>query len=254
MRPATGFPEGVHREFAPIRPGHFWFENRRAVIVRAVAALPRTDGGAAIEVGCGDGFVLSRLPGRRWVGIDRTLGDARAVHRTFGIAAAVGSGLALPVAGGIDLVAALDVLEHLEDDAGALRAWRSVLGREGRLVLTVPAGPELWSRRDEFAGHVRRYTRENLRAVVEAAGLEVEALRPLFRVLWPAAWLASRLGSRTPVTDAASEYSVSRPVNAVLGFLAGLEERLMGDSGHGRGTSWLLVARRATARAGFPAS
>ena len=53
----------------------------------------------------------------------------------------------------------LDVLEHIEDDAGALAAARDALAPGGRLLLTVPAMPCLWSRHDEANCHFRRYTR-----------------------------------------------------------------------------------------------
>lgn len=245
MSRETRFPRGVHHDFAPIRPGHFWFETRREIIVREIGALPRHGSGLGLEIGCGDGFVLSRLPGRRWIGVEQSMEDARTVNHVHGNAAVVASGVALPLRTRFDVVAALDVLEHLADDVGALRAWRAALAPEGRLVVTVPAGPELWSRRDDFAGHVRRYTRPGLRRAVEAAGFEVESLRPLFRSLWPAAWIGARLQSRGAVTDAAREYSVAATANALLRTTLRLEERLFGRSERGRGTSWLLMARPA---------
>ena len=239
----AGFPADVHADFAPIRPGHFWFETRREIIANVITNLPH-ENCRSIEVGCGDGFVLSRLPGRGWIGVEQSLRDAMTVCRAHGIAAVVGSGLALPVRDGFDVVAALDVLEHIENDVAALGVWRAALAPGGSLVVTVPAGPELWSRLDEFAGHVRRYTRSGLRRVVEAAGLEIESLRPLFRSLWPIAWLSSRIRPNGAVTDAAREYSVARPVNVLLRAILRLEERLLGSSERGRGTSWLVVARR----------
>ena len=243
MNRETQFPRGVHHDFAPIRPGHFWFETRREIIVREIGALSRHGSGFGLEIGCGDGFVLSRLPGRNWIGVEQSMEDAWTVSHVHGKVAVVGSGVALPVRTRFDVVAALDVLEHLADDVGALRVWRGALAPDGRLVVTVPAGPELWSRRDDFAGHVRRYTRSGLRQAVEAAGFEVESLRPLFRSLWPAAWIGARFGSRGAVTDSAREYSVAGPANALLRMTLRLEERLLGRSKRGRGTSWLLTAR-----------
>jgi SAM-dependent methyltransferase len=79
----------------------------------------------------------------------------------------------LPFDGGcFDAVVLGEVLEHIEDDAAALReAWR-VLVPNGVLALSVPRNPAWFSKSDEWAGHFRRYTRERLVKVVEAAGFE----------------------------------------------------------------------------------
>lgn len=76
--------------------------------------------------------------------------------------------------GHFPLVMAFEVLEHIEDDAGALAQWASWLAPGGHLLLSVPAHQKRWNARDVWAGHVKRYERAQLRAVVEAAGLQVE--------------------------------------------------------------------------------
>ena len=85
--------------------------------------------------------------------------------------------LAVPVAetGRYSAVVAINVLEHIEDDAAALRALAG-LAPGGRVILLVPAFPLLYSRFDRQVGHVRRYRRAALRAVLEAACLEVQRL------------------------------------------------------------------------------
>jgi SAM-dependent methyltransferase len=75
-----------------------------------------------------------------------------------------------------DTVFLSNVLEHIEDDAQAVRHFRSVLPPHGRLVLLVPALPALFGSLDEAVGHHRRYTAETLRAVIENNGFEVERL------------------------------------------------------------------------------
>ncbi len=89
------------------------------------------------------------------------------------------------------LVLCQNVLEHIEDDHAAAAAMASALSPGGHLVILVPAHPRLYGALDSAYGHHRRYTRERLREVVEAAGLEVEDLYS-FNLLGVAGWLAKR--------------------------------------------------------------
>ncbi len=95
-----------------------------------------------------------------------------------------------------------NVLEHIEDDHAATAAMAAALEPAGHLVILVPAHPRLYGALDSAFGHHRRYTRERLRAVVEAAGLEVVDLHS-FNLLGVLGWIAKRrssspgLGSRS---------------------------------------------------------
>jgi SAM-dependent methyltransferase len=74
-----------------------------------------------------------------------------------------------------DLVCAFEVLEHIEDDRGALRAWAARVGSGGHLLLSVPAGADRFGPMDELVGHFRRYDEGHLARVVRDAGLTVES-------------------------------------------------------------------------------
>lgn len=71
----------------------------------------------------------------------------------------------------LDYVYTLNVLEHIDDDAAAMRALAAKLRPGGRLFVYVPAFPVLYSSMDRKVGHVRRYRREGLGALVATAGL-----------------------------------------------------------------------------------
>ena len=66
-----------------------------------------------------------------------------------------------------------EVLEHIEDDRGALTEVARVLRSQGVLTLSVPANPRLYGPSDSWAGHVRRYTRPELLETCTAAGFTV---------------------------------------------------------------------------------
>jgi SAM-dependent methyltransferase len=87
--------------------------------------------------------------------------------------------LAVPVAeqASYTSVIAYNVLEHIADDRAALAGLRELLRPGGRVVVLVPAFPSAMSRFDRAIGHHRRYRAASLRAVAEAAELEVEVLK-----------------------------------------------------------------------------
>lgn len=99
-----------------------------------------------------------------------------------------------PLSEPVESVVALNVLEHIPDDAGTLRDLSRVVVPGGRLVLWVPAYPALYGDFDRKVGHVRRYTPATMRAAVEAAGLGVEVVRPVNVLGGLAWWMAVRLG------------------------------------------------------------
>lgn len=101
-----------------------------------------------------------------------------------------------------DSVVLINVLEHIEDDDGALRDARSLLKRGGRIVLWVPAFSFLYSDFDRRIGHHRRYNRTRLRTQLADVGYEVQAASYV-NAVGAVAWLmVARLLHRTP-TDGA---------------------------------------------------
>jgi glycosyltransferase involved in cell wall biosynthesis len=85
----------------------------------------------------------------------------------------------------VDTVVCLNVLEHIEDDAGTLRRIRTVLEPGGRLILLVPNGPAAYGSIDAAIGHFRRYTRAGLQLLLEQNGYELEEMLQFNRVSWP---------------------------------------------------------------------
>ncbi len=78
-----------------------------------------------------------------------------------------------------DTVILSNVLEHLPDDAAALRTFREILPPGGRLLLVVPALQAIYGTLDREVGHHRRYGRRDLARLAAAAGFRVDVLRPL---------------------------------------------------------------------------
>jgi SAM-dependent methyltransferase len=93
-------------------------------------------------------------------------------------------------------VVCLNVVEHVEDDLGALRNIRGALGPGGRAIILVPQDQEVYGTLDEVLGHYRRYSAAELRERMEAAGFEVERVFEFNRVTRPGWWLNGRVLKR----------------------------------------------------------
>ena len=189
------YPEPLIDLAAAVQDRHFWFAARNDVIVstmrRTIGAL---EGRLALEVGCGTGAVLPALEraGLNACGIDmhrRALLHAR--KRTRGPLVWTNA-TPLPFFDDFDAVLLCDVIEHVDDDVALLVEAKRVLKPGGSVVVTVPAGPDLWTAYDDVTGHKRRYDREGLAKVIGRAGLVVGELS-YFNVL---PLLAQRLHRR----------------------------------------------------------
>ena len=129
-------------------------------------------------------------PSRLGVLRERFAGDPRVTVRQLDVFT--------PPAGGHSALVAFNVLEHIPDDVGALRAAHTLLRPGGRVVMFVPAFPFAMSRFDRQVGHVRRYTRRTLRTAMTAAGLEVDDVRYVNAPGLPAWFVGMRLLRMTP--------------------------------------------------------
>ena len=135
--------------------------------------------GRLLEIGPGAGTLLVEFARRGFecAALESSV-EARRVVRS--VASAAGTAIDLhehPLKdwdGRFATVFSFDVLEHIEDDAGALAQWREWMSDDGVLLLSVPARMKLWTSGDEWAGHHRRYEREQLIQLVERSGFRIE--------------------------------------------------------------------------------
>ncbi|WP_418275984.1 class I SAM-dependent methyltransferase [Isoptericola jiangsuensis] len=131
-----------------------------------------------LEVGCGQGAVGVRLAaaGHDYTGVELD-GDSAAVAADRFVAAGLdghvvhGSVASAGLDGGFDVVCAFEVLEHLDDDAGALAEWVRLLRPGGLVLVSTPAWQARFGPMDTAVGHVRRYDPPHMRELLTGAGL-----------------------------------------------------------------------------------
>jgi SAM-dependent methyltransferase len=234
-----------------VEGSHWWFAGRRRILesfVKEIVAKLDVQGRAPriLDVGCGTGANLEMLAQfGETEGVDVSE-DALAFCRARGLTkVTLGAAEHLPYAdGSFDLVTALDVVEHLDDDAGGLREMRRVLHPDGRALLFVPAFMWLWGVQDDVSHHRRRYTLPQLKARVREAGFEVERAT-YANVTFFAPILAGRLLMRATGARPASENNINvTALNGVLGHIFGAERFWLRRLNFPFGVSAVCVARR----------
>jgi SAM-dependent methyltransferase len=247
------YPQEHFAAMAAMEERHFWHRGRREILLDVIAGLARPAGARAclLEIGCGNGHVLAylRRRGIDAIGGDRFMAPLRLARQRTDAPLLQFDAFHPPFAAGFELVGLFDIIEHVEDDAGLLRAAAAVLGPGGRLVVTVPAGPELWSDYDEYGRHRRRYTSRTLTATLESAGLAAERMTYMMSALYPAMRAARLLMRGRAPRERSEQFAgveerIIPGVNGLALAVLRLERLLLRHVDLPLGTSLLAVARK----------
>jgi SAM-dependent methyltransferase len=236
------------RSYRSLWERHWWWRSREAFLLAWIGRLhSRRPRRRILDVGCGDGLFFDRL--QRFGQVEGIEPDASLVHdprwRPQIKIAPLEPGSFAPDA--YDLVLMLDVLEHIADDASAVREIARVLRPGGVFVFSVPAHPWLWSAHDVALWHQRRYRRGELIRLLRGAGLEPRWLSYWNAVLFPVVAARRVLTPRRRDTTAVSDTALpSAPVNAVLTGVLRVEARALGWLRFPFGVSLVGVATPST--------
>ena len=143
-----------------------------------------------------------------------------------------------------DCIGAFDVIEHINEDELVLSNLSRALKNGGTLLVTVPQHRWLWSAADEYACHVRRYTRAELVRKVTRSGLTVEYMTSFVSLLVPVMWL-NRLRASRANYNPMDEFRIPKWVNRLLEMIMIFELGLMKlGMTFPIGGSLLLLARK----------
>lgn len=248
---SVSYPETGHRSLAAVEENSYWFRHRATVLSEVLQNHPPK--GCVFDVGGGNGFMVRAMrnhgfesiliePGRDGCQTAQTRGLSPILNGTteeLGV-----------VEGSLPSVGLFDVVEHVEFDEAFLGHIASLMCDDGLLYLTVPAYQALWSANDVSAGHFRRYSRNEISALVENAGLNIVYSTYLFGSLTFPIWLLRamphRLGLKASRANTTDVHTL--PSGVVGRFIERSLSREVATVSDGRsvrwGTSVLIVAEK----------
>ncbi len=180
-----------------VEAGHWYYVGKRELARRWLhRARPPRPEDTLLDCGAGTGrFAQEMQADCRVLVLDdheESLRILRTRFRSEQIFNLAGDRVPLPD-GALEYVTALDVLEHVPDDAAVVRGFHRLLKPGGIALVTVPAGMALWSDWDVVLHHHRRYDRAQLRALFPAAEWELVYVNYTNVVVYPAVWVLRRV-------------------------------------------------------------
>jgi len=223
------------RELFEKETTYWWHVSKREMVLSLVRHVARNQQPGnrriAVDIGCGTGFTALTLESYYpTVGADVSrealqFSQRRGLERLCQIDQDC---FPLPFkTGAFDLIVALDVIEHIEDDVRALTEFCRILKQGGSLITTVPAFMALWSPWDEALGHRRRYTASMLAERIQQAGLTTRRMTYMFFFIFPLAFLiraTKKLFQRDPASYSSDFIPLPKILNSSLILIGRLEQ------------------------------
>lgn len=238
----------MYRIFFEIQKKHWWFVTKKEIVLAAIDGhFHKHAAQKVLDIGCGSGLMLNALEDvGQTFGMDMS-DDAISFSREI-FKGKVEKGLLpnqIPYEENFfDLIVALDVIEHIDQDVDSLRAIRSRIVENGKAIITVPAYMFLWSAFDELNEHKRRYTLTELNTKLVQAGFKVEKISYFNTILFPVIFIVRMLNNILGRDGASDVDMPSQPVNYILKKIFGIEKFLLKFINLPFGVSILAVVRK----------
>jgi SAM-dependent methyltransferase len=240
---------GEYAEMYKLESFYWWFVARRRLLDSVVTQIARRfERPTILDVGCGTGMNFSVLEKHGDTFSSDASEEALRFSKSRGIDGLVRSHVeSLPfVDSAFNIVTALDMLEHVDDDLAALDELLRVTGESGVLVITVPAYGFLWSEHDEALHHRRRYAASELRNKLTNAGFDVERITYYITLLFFPILFMRFVQSVTKTSIHAKTSHVILPawLNSLLVWILGFERFLLRWINFPFGVSIVCLARK----------
>lgn len=223
---------------------HWWWRARSKFVNQWLDALALPTSGQVLDIGCGGGWGFDR-----W----QKYGEVWGVEASQALVDSAGDNASHIHCGNFDrdfrpnrrftLILMLDVLEHMAQPQAALEYAYELLEPAGRILITVPAMPSLWTSHDELNHHYVRYTKSSLQSVVKESGIQVDQINFFFRWI-TLAKLLIRFKESLIATEPHNPTLPSARLNQLFYGLAVGEQKLLGRVRLPFGTSLVCVGRK----------
>ena len=231
-----------------VEDSHWWYVGRRRILesfMEGIIAKLKVENPRILDVGCGTGGNLEMLEKFGAAeGVDVS-DEALEFCQSKGLTVHKGLAEEMPFASEtFDVVTALDVVEHLDDDVAGLKEMHRVLKSGGKSLIFVPAFMWLWGVQDDVSNHRIRYTKKQIVERLEQAGFEIE--RATY-ANWT--FFAPILGGRTLMKitgikpESENNVNVSA-LNGVFGKIFGAERFWLKNFDFPFGVSIVIVAKK----------
>ncbi len=238
-----------YKTYFALEENNWWFRIRRNLIFDLLQKYKVSKTAKIFDFGCGSGYTVGYLQkhGYNVSGTDVSaeaieLGQSRGINN-LGVAQI---DEIKPPEGGFDLILALDVIEHIQDDSGAVKALQKALKLGGMIIMTVPAYQWLWGIQDNVAHHFRRYTMFGLVDKVKMSS-DFKIVRKTYfnTFLFPPIAVVRILSKWFNLKERESDFDISsRLLNGLFYFIFNSEIKFLKYINFPFGVSLLLIARR----------
>ena len=222
---------------------------RRVILLDTLMRFSGASHNKLLDIGCGTGLNAMLFSGNGFLvtGLETSavaIGLARAIAPSIHILATSFPSPLVP-RDSYAVITALDVIEHIDDDKGMIRAVADALQPGGIVLISAPAFSFLWSVHDELAHHKRRYNREELRASFVMAGLEPIFISYFNFFLFPAIAMFRVLSGAFRFSRNVSDFSATPELlNSMLASIFAAERFLLRLFPLPFGVSLIAVARK----------
>lgn len=193
---------------------YFWYRIRRELVVDILKNLSSDRNKLLLDIGSGTASNVREFSKfAKTVGIDIDIQFLRFAKKEGKISTLFlsANALYLPFKNEIfDIVTALDVIEHIDNDLAVLFEINRILKHGGKLIITVPALKKLWSNFDEKVGHLRRYSKSELCEKIKKTGFRVDFSSYFFMITVPILYLV-RMREKRP-----GDVKIVHKVNPIL--------------------------------------